>query len=224
MNYFNVFAALLTHRKFYSLTPAERGAWITIMLLASAQKPPGRFADKETLVGLLAREGFDGSADYVSRLVSVALLDEWGPGIAIHDWDDHQPRYRYPSDYPEQTRSRKQRSRAAFSEGPAASTDVTTGVTSVTTGVTSSETPVASRMHKEQKEQKVRREERDATHRFVDSDSIDLETLLSIHPWALPATLRQRGMQAAENFIADPVLGPAYGDLLRAQGWTRESQ
>jgi hypothetical protein len=53
------------------------------------------------------------------------MLEESDDGVLwVHDWDEHQPTPRRPSDLPEATRDRKRRSRASHDPGHAESHDV----------------------------------------------------------------------------------------------------
>jgi hypothetical protein len=134
MKWFRIFGpSLLTNPKWLALTMEERGAWITVMANASAMEPPWTFRDIAHVTALLRREGAAEAESLIGRLIEERLLDVCGDSqIEIHDYDQWQ--VVYPSDRPEATRERKQRSRAAKKAAHTAVSKVTSGHDAVTSG------------------------------------------------------------------------------------------
>lgn len=112
MKWFRIYgAALLLSPKWLVLSMEARGGWVTLMALASAMEPPGRFGSLDHAVRLLAREGAEKPEELLARLIECRLVDRLDNGsIELHDWADWQARY--PSDEPQATRERQRRSRA----------------------------------------------------------------------------------------------------------------
>lgn len=118
-----VHASLSSHPKWIRLSPIGRGAWSTLLL--AAMPLDGRFKDRDHVIAILERDRFDNAVAVVDELVRIRLLDIDETGVEMHDWPDHQPLYRGPSDEPEAVAERKRRSRARK-----ASHDVSRDVTS----------------------------------------------------------------------------------------------
>jgi hypothetical protein len=102
---------LATHGKWIATGPTQRGAWVTLVTIAAGNDPRGRVGDRHTATALLARDGFTDADALVDDLVRLGWLDELDGELWAHDFLEWQLRTRRPSDYPEETRKRKQEQR-----------------------------------------------------------------------------------------------------------------
>lgn len=109
MKWFTIHGSLRDHRKWLALGPIERGAWISLMLIGHTGEPRWQLGDRETVILLLRRDGFEDPGPVLDRLLAVQVLDEFDGLIGIHDADDWQ---RKPSDAPEAVKKRVQKHRA----------------------------------------------------------------------------------------------------------------
>jgi hypothetical protein len=110
MHWFAVKHALATNRKWMRLTMAERGAWISLMAIASASYPRGTLRDRETAVALLERDGAQDAEALVTSLVAKSWIDVCDL-LTMHDFEDEQHSIRKPSDMPDAVNERVKRSR-----------------------------------------------------------------------------------------------------------------
>lgn len=95
------------HVKWMKLHPVGRGAWTTLLLLAPTE---GAFESREQVETLLARDNFDDVTGVVDDLIRLRLLDVAEDGrVVFHDWTDHQPLWRGPSDDPDAKAERNRR-------------------------------------------------------------------------------------------------------------------
>lgn len=132
MRWFKVWGSgLQTNPKWLALSLEERGAWITLMTIASALEPAWRFQSAEHAGMLLGREGADNAGALLDRLIEMRLFDLMDDdAVVVHDYSQWQ---KYPSDAPEATRERQRRSRAARAPFPIEEVRVTARHDSVTT-------------------------------------------------------------------------------------------
>lgn len=131
MKWFKVWGpSLANHHKWIAMTLEQRGAWISMLTLASCLEPPWTaFRGRDHLTQLLTREGASDPLPLIDRFVELTLLDELADGgLAIHDIAVWQPKY--PSDEPAATRERKRRSRLMHSEPTATEPEASRVVTS----------------------------------------------------------------------------------------------
>lgn len=106
-----VYSSLLTSEKWDELSFADRGAWVTTLLLGTLGEPEGVFR-RRLLVSKLRKEGCSDPDDTIDRLIEAGFLDADGDDVEIHDREDWQRRYRGPSDDPAAKRDRMRRHRA----------------------------------------------------------------------------------------------------------------
>lgn len=116
-DWFKVHAPMAEHEKWLGLSPSGRGAWITLGLLGV--RTEGRFAGRKQVDALLRRDGFDPAV--LDELVDGHLIDVEADGaLVMHDWLDHQGKWRGPSDDPE---AKAARSKASYERHSATAGD-----------------------------------------------------------------------------------------------------
>ena len=110
VDWLKLHAALQTHPKWLGLSMAERGAWATLILVASTGRPRFRIRDRATATLLLARDGAADPERLLDRLVGAQLIDDLDDqGLEFHDWMDWQLS---ASQRPDATRARKREQRS----------------------------------------------------------------------------------------------------------------
>jgi hypothetical protein len=97
--YVRLWSDLASHPKWGRLSLVLRGAWASLLAYAGSRNDPTFTVERA--VWLLARDGDDEAEAHVVALVEARWLDREGDTVSLHDWDDHQPLYRGPSDSPE---------------------------------------------------------------------------------------------------------------------------
>lgn len=109
--WFPVYArAIRNHAKFAGLTHAEIGAWTVLRAEAEMLGDEPFVNDGAAVHVLLRRSTAKEAARQLAKLIAVGLLDVAEDGhVSIHDLKEHSGRY--PSDEPDATRDRQEKSR-----------------------------------------------------------------------------------------------------------------
>ena len=96
MRWFKVWGSgLQTNPKWLALSLEERGAWITLMTIASALEPAWCFQGAEHAGMLLGREGAENAQALLDRLIEVRLLDVTDDGaLVVHDYSHGENTHR----------------------------------------------------------------------------------------------------------------------------------
>ena len=111
-------------RKWLAMSLEQRGAWITLMTIASNLQPRWRFESRDHAVLILRRDGALAPEKLVDDLINLRLFDEvTGEEVVVHDYQDWQ---RYPSDTPEARTERSRRSRSRHRGDPSSEGRATT--------------------------------------------------------------------------------------------------
>lgn len=110
-DYAVVKAALAGKTKWIDLSWSAKAGWFVLFLNSITTE--GFYDSRAQAERILKRDGCRRGANLViDELGQRRFLDELPDGrLYMHDWKDHQLRYRAPSDTPEATRERKRRSR-----------------------------------------------------------------------------------------------------------------
>lgn len=116
--WFKLWHDVRTDAKLRALTGNQHRVWLHLLIFASEQQ--GEDKERGAIVGydddLLAVEVADGDTDLmhvtIERLIRLRMLEVIDGGYRFLKFNKRQADTRKPSDQPEQTRERKQRSRA----------------------------------------------------------------------------------------------------------------
>lgn len=94
--YVRLYADLASNPKWGRLPMVLRGVWATLLVYAASRNEPSFTVEQATW--LLKREGERQAVKRIEALVERRWLDRVGDTLSIHQWHDHQPVYRGPSD------------------------------------------------------------------------------------------------------------------------------
>jgi hypothetical protein len=125
------YASMASDPKWIDLSWLARGTWSTLWFAAIPLD--GRLKSRKHAERLLQRDGCpaEAIAPSVDELIDAELLDVEADGsLVFHDWQEHQPTYRGPSDEPDAAAERKRQQRARerdVSRPVTTSHDVTSG-------------------------------------------------------------------------------------------------
>jgi hypothetical protein len=106
---------IISDIKLRKFTPAEKWAWITLLVLASQSKERGIIkADDEDIADACEFNTTQDWLYYRDKLVSKGMIEIFPSGLKILNWEKRQ--HEFPSNKPEATKERKRRQRAKLKE------------------------------------------------------------------------------------------------------------
>jgi hypothetical protein len=128
--------------KWRRTSPEIRGALLTLWVTGSLKRDECWWTDRAAVADMLDAEGFEDAPSLVEKLIAAHWLDEDDGGVIVHDWKEHQPLYRGPSDDPTAKRERMASLRATRATGATRATEDRRGESR---GIAGNDSPEASR-------------------------------------------------------------------------------